>query len=194
MNRLYTTLVLILLLFVFSQFVIVSKSKDVKSPGYEVVRSYEGFEVRAYPNLTLATTELNTGSYKSAANTGFRRVAGYIFGQNEQQEKIAMTSPVIMAMSDSIEMSFIMPDGYNTSNLPKPNDNRVVIHEYQMEKLAVIRFGGWASDEVIVQKTTELQKLMDKEGLKYSDQVFYFGYNPPYQLMNRKNEIAIRLL
>ena len=49
-------------------------------------------------------------------------LAGYIFGGNDKEEKIAMTSPVAMSLKDSTTMLFLVPKKYTRDNLPVPND------------------------------------------------------------------------
>ena len=52
-------------------------------------------------------------------------LAGYIFGGNETNQKIAMTSPVSMSMNDSTEMKFMIPSNYELEDLPKPNNENI---------------------------------------------------------------------
>ena len=69
---------------------------SIESPDYEVLRVLtRKAEIRRYPALVLAQTQLPTNTYDENSNMGFRRVAGYIFGGNDSGQKIAMTSPVI---------------------------------------------------------------------------------------------------
>ena len=96
--------------------------------------------------MILAQTKLKSGRYDGNEDNGFRTVAGYIFGGNQAQQKIAMTAPVIMNMSDSnASMSFVMPSQYQMEELPTPNSNKVQITQQAALVLAVIRFGGFAS-------------------------------------------------
>jgi hypothetical protein len=71
----------------------------VEEPRYSVERAEAGIELRQYPGFVVAET-LVPGDFDSAGRTGFRRIAGYIFGNNVSPngaaEKIAMTAPVTM--------------------------------------------------------------------------------------------------
>ncbi len=93
---------------------------------YKVVHSEKEFEIRFYPSAVLATVYSDAKNYKELATPGFRKLAGYIFGGNESETKISMTSPVHMDMK-SASMSFVMPSSYSEENLPKPDDPGVKI-------------------------------------------------------------------
>ena len=65
---------------------------SIETPEYEVLRVLtKKAEIRRYPSLVLAQTDLDSNAYSENSSLGFRRVAGYIFGGNEKGEKIAMT-------------------------------------------------------------------------------------------------------
>jgi len=152
------------------------------------------YEIRSYPDLTVATTELERSSYSEMARTGFSRIASYIFGKNSSGKKISMTSPVKMDMSDSSSMSFYLPPEYLISELPVPDRSDVRIQVEPAKKVAVIQFSGWASKKVLESKFEELKTLLEEEQLKYEDSYSYLGYNPPYQLINRRNEVIVKLI
>ena len=66
---------------------------------YRVVRHFGELELRFYPPAVTATVHKH-GEYRALMNDGFRDLAGYIFGGNDRQEKIAMTAPVIAVPDD----------------------------------------------------------------------------------------------
>ena len=131
-------------------------------------------------------------SYRELSSSGFRKIAGYIFGNNETSAKIAMTSPVHMDINqDGSTMSFVMPSQYDIKSLPRPNDAKVEIHESPSEYAAAIEFGGYANDESISKYAEELKKSLEEKGIKPIGHYRYLGYNPPYQLIGRKNEVIV---
>jgi hypothetical protein len=119
-------------------------------------------------------------------------LARFIFGGNEQSQSIAMTAPVRMNMSEKgSEMSFVMPEKYNESNLPKPQDKSIRIHKSSPQYVAVINFGGYATDEKIASYKKELTEILEKRSIKIMGDYNFLGYNAPYQFVARTNEIII---
>ena len=159
---------------------------------YTVISSNKEYEIRFYPSATLATVYSTANSYREISRPGFRTLAGYIFGGNESETKISMTAPVHMNISgDHSSMSFVMPSSYNPENLPKPDNSRVIIEKSEDEYVAVIRFSGYASDRKIKKQSEKLQKLLIENGIEFYGNFRYLGYNPPYQFINRRNEIIV---
>ena len=183
----------ILAILVFVQAYIVKATNDTEQQKYEVIESQQGFEIRYYPAATLASVNMS-GDYSRSSGSGFRILAGYIFGSNDQEKKIAMTAPVHMKESENgYSMSFVMPSGYDTSNLPVPDNTRIQIHNSEPAYTASIRFGGFSNDEKINEHKEKLKQWLEEEGIRYSGPFTYLGYNPPYQMTNRRNEVMVRI-
>jgi hypothetical protein len=170
------------------------RSDDIEMPDYRVIKKYENVEIRQYPAMVIAQTMLNKSTNQEQMSGGFRVIAGYIFGGNERNEKIAMTAPVVMKMGDSASMYFMMPKQYSTSELPKPNSKEVKILEEKPRVMAVIRYDGFSSDDKIKKYTNELSAIVAKYNLKTTGSYMYMGYNAPWDIINRRNEIAIEVL
>lgn len=103
-----------------------------------------------------------------------------------------MTAPVQMDINDSVStMSFVMPSSYTKENLPKPNDPNVSIMNTADEYVAAIRFGGFASDKDLRFYSEKLQNLLKENGIMPHGNYRFFGYNPPFQLIGRRNEIIV---
>ena len=56
---------------------------------------------------------------------------------------------------------------------------------------AVLRFGGFLNDEVMADKRQQLLEALKTEGLLAIGDVSYLGYNPPWQLVGRRNEVLV---
>lgn len=159
---------------------------------YTVIKVEEKFEIRYYPVATLAVISEASNSYKELGNKGFRKLAGFIFGGNDANQSIAMTSPVHMEMSDSSgSMAFVLPKSYNKDNLPKPNDSTIEIKTTTEEYVAALEFGGFANTKKINEHIEILKQLLLVNNIKSIGNYRYLGYNPPYQLFGRKNEIVV---
>jgi hypothetical protein len=181
----------IVLIVLFQSFIIMPTNKTEEQK-YSLLRKYKDFEIRFYPSATIATISSNAKTYRDLSGPGFRKLAGYIFGGNETNTRISMTAPVQMDINDSAStMSFVMPSSYNESNLPKPNDPNVVIKSTADEYVAVIRFGGYASDKDLKFYSEKLQNLLKENGIRSFGNYRFLGYNPPYQFIGRRNEIIV---
>lgn len=171
---------------------LVSSNLKTENQKYRLVRKEAKFEIRFYPAAMFAKIYSQGTNYKSVASSGFRKLAGYIFGGNDQGKSIAMTSPVRMEIGNQgSTMSFVMPEKYTASDLPKPKDSGVHIVKSSPQYVAVIRFGGYADDEKITEKRDELLALIQKKGIKVAGEYSFLGYNAPFQFWGRKNEVVI---
>jgi|694.fasta_scaffold117303_1 hypothetical protein len=170
------------------------QTEQTEKQKYTVLYAEGDFEVRHYPSATVATMRSSARNYRDLSGTGFRKIAGYIFGDNVSQEKIAMTSPVHMSIGEKeSSMSFVMPSGYDLSNLPRPNDPDVNLEKTPEEHVAAIRFGGYAGDETIRRNIERLETLLKQKGIRSMGNHRYLGYNPPYQVVGRRNEIIVTI-
>ena len=124
-----------LAIFVISQIYFMSAQKDIESYPYDVVKAYDKFEVRSYESSLFTSVKLQTGDYEKASSQGFSALAGYIFGGNETEEKIAMTSPVTMSLEDNRTVMFMVPKKYDKDKLPKPNQSSVQFREEPARKI-----------------------------------------------------------
>jgi hypothetical protein len=57
-----------------------------EEPRYEVIKKDNDFEVRRYQPMIIAEV-LVTGTLSEASNKGFRQIADFIFGNNEDPVK-----------------------------------------------------------------------------------------------------------
>lgn len=167
-------------------------TNKTENPAYIVLKKYEAIEIRQYPDLVLATTIIGN-SYSDNSGNGFRTVAGYIFGGNESNDRISMTSPVIVEMSDTVKMSFIMPSKYDIKDLPKPNNSDIQLHKENTKIVAVIQYHGFSNDSKIEKYRLKLQSELELNNLTSIGPYMFYGYNPPYQLTNRRNEVAVEI-
>ena len=184
--------VLIVLVTIVQIYAMYSRS-NIESYPYTVVKKYDTFEVRNYEARLFTSVKLATGDYKEASGRGFSILAGYIFGGNDKKEKISMTSPVAMSIEDSMTMMFMVPKKFKKEDLPKPNQSNIEIHEEPAKKVAAITFGGWADSQKIEKYKNQLTAALDAEGISYTNKFSFLGYNPPFDLIGRKNEVIVEL-
>lgn len=193
MKILLIILGVILAIIVIVQVFAFSGRKNIESYSYQVVKKYKDFEIRNYEASLFTTVKLSSKGYKDTSRKGFSILAGYIFGDNDKNKKIAMTSPVAMSLEDSVTMMFMVPREFDKKTLPKPNQSQINFVEEPAKKIAAISFTGWANDEKILKYQKKLKLILETENISYTNQFYFFGYNPPYEIFNRKNEVIVEL-
>ena len=186
-------MVVILIAFTFVQLYFIHGQRNIETYTYVVKKKYDRFEIRSYETTLFTSVKLSTKGYKNSASKGFSVLAGYIFGNNERNEKISMTTPVSMSLEDSMTMMFMVPKKFKKDMLPKPNQTGIEFKQEPAKTLAAIRFSGWPNETKIEKYKQNLKAALDAEGIKYTNQFYLFGYNAPYEVFNRKNEVIVEL-
>lgn len=185
--------VILLVLFVTVQLFAMSNRKNIESYSYTVVKTYNEFEIRLYEAALFTSVNIPSSNYNDASSQGFSILAGYIFGKNNRKEKISMTSPVAMTLDDTITMMFMVPKKFNKASLPKPDESSIRFIDEPAKQVAVLQFGGWANNQKINKYKEKLKSALTKAGVSHTDKFYFLGYNPPYDLINRRNEIMVEI-
>ncbi len=172
----------------------VSTTSAIEEPTYSLVTSWESpdIEIRDYDSRILATTRMTEGQ-----NSGFRVLAGYIFGGNENEQEIAMTAPVQRTMpgEQEAEMAFVVPRAYSMEELPTPDDSRVEFREEPAYRAAVIRFSGWVNDKKAERYWQTLITFLEEQGIQPVGDPTLNQYNPPWTPpFMRRNEIIVAVV
>lgn len=184
---------IILILFVISQLFFLNSQRNIETYAYTIIDSYETFDIRQYEASLFTSVEIPSNNYRETSSKGFSILAGYIFGANDKEEKIAMTSPVAMSLKDSTTMLFLVPKKYTRDNLPTPNESSLEFKNIPEKRVAAISFGGWASDSKIASFKKKLIAALNTKGIQHTDNFYFLGYNAPMEVFNRKNEIIVEL-
>lgn len=185
-------LVAIILPIAVAVFWIVSTSRAAtETPDYKVIRSDEKFEIRDYPTLTIATTQMND----DGMNGGFGQLFRFITGKNEGSEKIEMTSPVLIdTAKDKKTMSFIMPRKAVEKGVPKPAGESVSLGKVVAARFAVLRFAGGRTAEHEKAAIEKLTTWLDGQKIAGKGDPIFAYYDPPWTpVFLRRNEVMIRI-
>jgi len=194
MKILFIACGVILLLFIISQIYAMSIQNGIETYAYKVEKKYDDFEIRRYEASLFTSVELPTNKYEEASSAGFRQLAGYIFGGNSKNEKIAMTSPVAMSLEDTTTtMMFMVPKSILKKDLPLPNQKNIHFNEEPAKRVAAITFDGWANSNKIEAIKAKLIYALAKENIQHSSKFSFLGYNSPFDLIGRKNEVIVEL-
>lgn len=189
--------------------------KQLERPSYSVVEKHRGYEIRMYEPYIVAETEV-FGGYERASSAGFGILAGYIFGNNTRQQKMAMTTPVAMEKKQAQEkismtvpvimqpkeeqqaetytMSFMMPSKYMLDTLPNPNNPAVKLRHVPKRKVAAARFSLLANADRVEKKTVELKEALRRDGIKAVSEAEIARYNAPFSNpLLRRHEILVEI-
>ena len=88
----------------------------------------------------------------------------------------------------------MVPKAYSIKDLPNPNNDRILFEKQDEKIVAAIQFDGWANDDKIEKYKAILKEELAKEKLQHTNKFTYLGYNPPYELFNRRNEVVVELV
>ena len=184
-------------------------SHAVEEPGYQVIRKIEPIELRRYAPYVVAEVVLNT-TPESAGNQAFPILAGYIFGKNKGERKLAMTAPVTQTAAPvRLEMTapvtqstvpggtlvqFVLPKDITLATAPEPLDERVHLREVPATTWAVIRYSGSWSQSNYEDHLTQLKSLLETAGVATRGEPVLARYDPPFMpSFLRRNEIWLEV-
>ena len=184
-------------------------SHATEEPTFTVQRTLDGIELREYSPYTVAEV-LVAADANDAGNRAFPILAGYIFGKNKGERKMAMTAPVTQAaVPMKLEMTapvtqtataggylvqFVLPKGITTANAPEPLDSRVMLRDVPPKRVAVIRYSGFWSESNYNEHLAQLQKGLRAATIAWTGEPVLSRYDPPFTpWFLRRNEIWLDL-
>ena len=155
---------------------------------YEIIQKISEVEIRFYPPVMMAKhTSVKQGS-------GFGKLFGYISGNNTENIKIAMTTPVHMEKKKGeSSMAFVLPKKFKNVNTPKPNDKSLLVFEDRGGYFAAIKYSGYTNAEKEEEYSETLKQLLQNEKINILGLPKILVYNSPYKIINRRNEILIQI-
>ncbi len=178
--------------------IVASSVMAIEEPSYKTLLSEPPFEHRRYSGFVVAETTLE-GGFDAASRAGFRRVAGYIFGDNTMQnggsKKIAMTAPVTVEPKEGgWRLHFVMPSTEKLESLPRPNNSEVNLRRVGEHDVVAIQFSGWTTEAAIEEATARLKSWAQTKQLQIVGAPQVARYNDPFTLpWRRRNEILIEV-
>lgn len=183
--------------------------RGIEGPGYTVALKRDGYEIREYAGYIVAEVEVE-GDMPDALSSGFRQLAGYIFGGNTTRSSIAMTAPVMdtAKASENIAMTvpvmdtlsnsgkhivaFTMPSIYTLENLPKPDNANICFRLIEKSQRAVLRYTGYATEARVDAKKKLLMEWLTRDGYTMKWDIISAQYNPPLSFpLLRRNEVMV---
>jgi hypothetical protein len=188
-----------------------------EKPVYEAIKDYDGFQLRRYKQQLVAETEVVSG-FEQAGNEAFGTLADFIFGNNSQKVKIAMTVPVTQAKTSTRDVrdaetapateaqrragsgqgsylvSFLMPSQFDLETLPEPVNSRVRVRTVEERWVAVRPYrGGW-SEPNFRMHSVALLEAVKAAGLHARGLPIFARYDSPIvPWFLRRNEVWVEV-
>ncbi len=185
-------------------------SQAIEEPAYTVERAGPVMEIRAYAPYVVAEVVVQ-GTADEASSQGFSLLAGYIFGKNRGERKMAMTAPVTQtaepvkidmtapvtqsaAEGGGYRVQFVLPQSVTLATAPEPIDPQVQLREVPASRMAVIRYSGFWTQANQDEHLARLEAALRAEGQAWTGEPMLSRYNPPWTpWFMRRNEIWLRL-
>lgn len=199
------------------------RPRGLETPNYDVVlKRSNRFEIRKYQPYSICSVSMTAprpiDSYRtdaklsepknSSGTRAFGALAGYLFGKNDSNQAMKMTTPVLTKTipsnnnnNNEKQMSFVLPSEYwNDDGIvraPKPlRGSGVELVRMHGEIRAVQMFGGYASTKEVEynkkQLLSALAKEQDWEIVNRNDTITLAQYNDPFTApWQRLNEVSI---
>jgi hypothetical protein len=166
-----------------------------ESAEYTVLKSDGVFEIRQYSTLMMVTTNMKLEA--QGHDGSFMRLFRYISGENEENQKVAITTPVFMEADEGSLvgwMGFVIPRKVVENQIPEPFGNQVQIRERSGGRFAVISFNGRLNSDSSAAAEERLRGWIKSRGLQGKIEVESAGYDPPWTPGPlRRNEVLMRL-
>ena len=184
-------------------------SHAIEEPDYEVIRTFDTVELRRYAPYVVAEVVLDASS-EDAGSQAFPILAGYIFGKNKGEKKLAMTAPVTqtavpvhmdmtapvtqVAVTGGMLVQFVLPKGVTLATAPEPIDPRVQLRTVPSATWAVIRYSGTWSQSNYLSHLAELKASLAAAGVATQGEPVLARYNAPFTpWFMRRNEVWLAL-
>ena len=184
-------------------------SHAIEEPDYEVLRKLDKVELRKYAPYVVAEVVLRSTA-EEAGSQAFPILAGYIFGKNKGERKLAMTAPVTQsavpvrldmtapvtqaAVAGGMRVQFVLPKGVTLATAPEPLDPRVQLREVPASQWAAIRYSGTWSQANYDEHLALLTAALAAAGVATQGEPVLARYNPPITpWFLRRNEIWLAL-
>jgi hypothetical protein len=184
-----------------------------EEPAYVVIEERQGYELRRYAPYLVAETTVEA-DFDSAGGAAFRRLFGYISGDNRgarsiattvpvgsapRSEKIAMTIPVVATTpavaADQPALytyAFVMPSSYTLETLPEPTDARITLREIPARAVAALRYSGRSNRDTYLESRARLLEALQRDGVTLAGEPLLAVYNGPFTPgFMRRNEVLV---
>ena len=176
------------------------RTPKIGTPSFEIVEDGQDFQVRKYDDFAVVRTArqqavsddgVKLGEPKMSGAGAFQALAGYIFGKNKREEKMAMTTPVFTRAG---QMEFVLPEAYwnDLGKAPAPVSN-VELTYGEGGLVAASYYGGYATKDEVARRSAELVEAINaSENYDVAGETYSAAYNDPFTPpWRRRNEVLV---
>lgn len=150
----------------------------IEQPKYKVIKKTGSFELRHYQSYTMIESfDNNLKSYN-----GFRLIFDFIQGSNQNNQKIAMTAPVVNHLDEKgiYTTAFVMPSKMKHDDVPLPLDQNLKKVLVPERICAVYKFSFNPKMDSIRNYEVDLRSWIKQEGYTIVSELQLARYNPPF--------------
>ncbi len=162
-------------------------SQKYETQDYKVINQIDDIEIRFYPSAPMIKV-----SSESGRNNNFGKLFKYISGNNQSEQKIAMTTPVYI-YDESKTMEFVLPRKFISNDLPIPNDTDLEVYISEPKYFAAIKYSGYSNKEKERNYKDQLIQTLQNNNLKIISDYYVLSYDAPTKFFDRRNEILIQV-
>ena len=174
------------------------RTPKIGTPAFEIVED-GAFQVRKYADFSVVRTArqravsddgVKLGEPKMSGAGAFQALAGYIFGKNKREEKMAMTTPVFTRAG---QMEFVLPEAYwkDLGKAPPPLTN-VELTYGEGGLVAAAYYGGYATKDEVAKRSAELVEAIEASDYSVAGETYSAAYNDPFTPPGRRrNEVLV---
>jgi len=165
----------------------------VKEPTYKLIKQDNPYELRHYQSYTLV--ESRDSDLRGYG--GFQLAFDFIQGENDRNQKISMTAPVVNRINETgVETTaFVMPPEMEFDNVPQPNTptlKKIFIPE---RVIAVFKFSFNPKMDIIRKNEQKLIEWIEKQDYRIIGPLQLARYNPPFiPGFLKRNELWIEVI
>lgn len=168
-----------------------------EEPEYTVLQTTADFEIRQYEEYIVAEVDIER-NMSEASGSAFQILAGYIFGDNNDREKMNMTAPVESRPDSSNDeastYAFVMEKKFSLDTLPKPNDPRIRLQTRSERVMAVRRYSGAWSESSYEKHRNTLLDALRAANIEVISEPVWARYNGPFTPWPmRRNEVMFEI-
>ncbi|BDA45183.1 probable heme-binding protein 1 [Coccomyxa sp. Obi] len=171
---------------------------DLDCPPFVTLDKNADYETRQYTPANWVSVNVQNYTYSAAVSKGFAPLFGYISGANKEGVRINMTAPVLVKVlpgdgpfcQNNFTISFFVPT--QQGDTPVPTEPSVYLSRLPAATYFVSSFGGFADDTSVPAQAAALTAKLTANGEAFDSSAFWTaGYDAPYKLTGRHNEIWI---